>query len=162
MKTAIEIIDGRFPSHIKEVALEMKHAEESALKRAAWIYKTQVEEEFKSIGVDVLHQGTKYSDRLIDAVMMTKPKNGEIKFHILGIRNSKSGTFRARFFEGITKPRYQKFWNRNGKKVEFKKPRYTGVLNYHFFKEGIQRGDAEARKELNRILKIYIEKAFKK
>jgi hypothetical protein len=50
-----------------------------------------------------------FKDRLIDAVRVSKVEatGSELatKVHIMGVRSSGSGTFRARFFEGGTKPR---------------------------------------------------------
>ena len=50
-----------------------------------------------------------YKDKLIDAVRVSKVQStgDEVttKVHIMGVRSSGSGTFRARFFEGGTKER---------------------------------------------------------
>lgn len=50
-----------------------------------------------------------YKDKLIDAVRISKIKvDGDTvttKVHVLGVRSSGSGTFRARFFEGGTQAR---------------------------------------------------------
>lgn len=50
-----------------------------------------------------------FKDKLIDAVRVSKIKveGDEIKtaVHVLGVRSSGSGTYRARFFEGGTQPR---------------------------------------------------------
>lgn len=53
-----------------------------------------------------------YKDKLIDAIRVSKIKveGNEVrtKVHVLGIRSSSSGTYRARFFEGGTEPRETK------------------------------------------------------
>lgn len=60
-----------------------------------------------------------YKDKLIDAVRVSKVQStgDEVttKVHIMGVRSSGSGTFRARFFEGGTKERQSKSGKKLGK-----------------------------------------------
>ena len=60
-----------------------------------------------------------YKDKLIDAVRVSKVQStgDEVttKVHIMGVRSSGSGTFRARFFEGGTKERTSKSGKKLGK-----------------------------------------------
>lgn len=60
-----------------------------------------------------------YKDKLIDAVRVSKVQStgDEVttKVHIMGVRSSGSGTFRARFFEGGTKERVSKSGKKLGK-----------------------------------------------
>ena len=60
-----------------------------------------------------------YKDKLIDAVRVSKVQSSgdevTTKVHIMGVRSSGSGTFRARFFEGGTKERQSKSGKKLGK-----------------------------------------------
>ncbi len=60
-----------------------------------------------------------YKDKLIDAVRVSRVQStgDEVttKVHIMGVRSSGSGTFRARFFEGGTKERQSKSGKKLGK-----------------------------------------------
>ena len=76
-----------------------------ALTKAGNAIKKDAKQIFKSKLPKATHRGSKYSDRLIDAVRSSKIKNngiGELrlKVHTMGARKPSSGTFRARFFEG--------------------------------------------------------------
>ena len=63
-----------------------------------------------------------YKDKLIDAVRVSKVQStgDEVttKVHIMGVRSSGSGTFRARFFEGGTKERVSKKTGQKLGKIE--------------------------------------------
>ena len=60
-----------------------------------------------------------YKDKLIDAVRVSRVQSSgdevTTKVHIMGVRSSGSGTFRARFFEGGTKERVSKSGKKLGK-----------------------------------------------
>ena len=60
-----------------------------------------------------------YKDKLIDAVRVSRVQSSgdevTTKVHIMGVRSSGSGTFRARFFEGGTKERQSKSGKKLGK-----------------------------------------------
>lgn len=94
-----------------------------------------------------------YKDKLIDAVRRSKPQDGEVKVHILGTRNSGSGTFRLRFFEYPTK-RYQT--TKNGKK------KYAGSLAKYngFFQQGWATSKSDAETKMQQAYEKYIDKAW--
>jgi len=78
-----------------------------------------------------------YKDKLIDAVRISKIKvEGDTvstKVHVLGVRSSGSGTFRARFFEGGTQARETKSEYTDSLGRTYKKGKPLGrikALNY--------------------------------
>lgn len=158
MKSGIEIIENRIPSKLREIALQMDDIEGKALKRAAYVMRENIKKALISVLPKATEQNPKYNDRLVDGVVMTKPKNGMIYVHILGIRDSKSGTYRLRFFEGRTKDRYQKGTLKP--KKDFKKKRFTGYLDYKFFNDGVSRGTSPANKMLFEELDKRIQAAW--
>lgn len=84
-----------------------------ALGRVAKQYKSDVRNYFKSaLPAASRNSQSGYSDKLIDAVRVSriKAEGNEVstKVHVMGVRSSGSGTFRARFFEGGTRERLTK------------------------------------------------------
>ena len=84
-----------------------------ALGSVAAQYKETVKTSFQSeLPAATRHSQSGYKDRLIDAVRVSKVQSDsegvKTKVHIMGVRSSGSGTFRARFFEGGTQPRVTK------------------------------------------------------
>lgn len=89
---------------------EMRKALRSAVTTAASKLRGETRKVFRSVLPAAKSHSTKYNDTLLDAVKRSKveeTKQGEIsaKVHIMGSRNTGSGTFRARFFEKGTRPR---------------------------------------------------------
>ncbi len=81
-----------------------------ALGTVARDYKETTKNYFKSTMPTAARSSQHgYKDKLIDAVRISKIKvDGDTvttKVHVLGVRSSGSGTFRARFFEGGTQAR---------------------------------------------------------
>lgn len=101
-----------------------------------------------------------YNDRLEDAVMISKiepDESGELsqKVHIMGNRNSGSGTYRARFLEKGTKERVQT----KTAYVNFKKSRDLGRIQPMWFFKNAQ---AQVEPKLQSIYLNEIEKAIDK
>lgn len=107
-----------------------------------------------------------YEDKIEDAVMISKIDGsfGEElsqKVHIMGNRNSKSGTYRARFLEKGTKDRYARHGrNRNHELITLKKPKYLGHVSGKWFFKNAQNSVfpnlpsiymAELEKAINKI-----------
>lgn len=91
-----------------------------ALGTIAADYKKTVKEFFTgAMPVATRLSQSGYKDKLIDAVRVSKVQStgDEVttKVHIMGVRSSGSGTFRARFFEGGTKERVSKSGKKLGK-----------------------------------------------
>lgn len=89
---------------------EMRKALRQGVQNAANKLRGETKRVFRSALPAARHHNAKYNDTLLDAVKRSKveeTKQGEIsaKVHIMGTRNTGSGTFRARFFEKGTKPR---------------------------------------------------------
>lgn len=116
-----------------------------ALSKAGNAIKRDARKTFKSKLPKASHKGEKFSDRLIDAIRTSKIKNegtGELhlKVHTMGTRKSRSGTFRARFFEGGTRNRTQKPY------VDSLGRKYTHGRNIgrikplYFFNDSVSRG----------------------
>lgn len=99
-------------------AKEMKKALKTAITKAANSLKQATRKSLKTALPQSNVKGPKYNDKLTDAVMrskVTESRQHEIsaKVHIMGTRNTGSGTFRARFFELGTKlRRTRKGYNR--------------------------------------------------
>ncbi len=113
-----------------------------ALGTVAKQYKDTAKNYFKSeLPTATRSSQSGYADKLIDAVRVSKVKvegdEVKTKVHVMGVRSSASGTFRARFFENGTNPR------------ETKKD-YTDSLGRHY----------KAGKPLGRIRALnYFQKA---
>ena len=91
-----------------------------ALGTIAADYKKTVKNYFQTaMPVATRPSQSGYKDKLIDAVRVSKVQStgDEVttKVHIMGVRSSGSGTFRARFFEGGTKERQSKSGKKLGK-----------------------------------------------
>lgn len=103
----------------------------------------------------------KYNDTLAEAVLITKANltNAGRVVHALGTREKRSGTYRARFFERTTQPRYVKY--RHG--VKLKKKRYTGKLNgTFFFSKGVAQGKTQAQDQMAQFIQKIINDEIKK
>lgn len=104
--------------------------------RAGMYFKTQLESTIKNSDVDVTSvgrmnyakglwaSGKSYSDNLLDAVTgkFHKGKGFDpslFKVSMMGVGKAGSGTFRLRFFEDGTVPRYQTRISKTGKKYQF-------------------------------------------
>lgn len=71
---------------------------------------------------------------LTEGIRQSKTDNGKVVVHALGSGAPGSSTFITRFYEEVTKPRYNKFYR--GKKL--KKLKSTGqVGGLHFFKDTV-------------------------
>lgn len=156
-KSAFEIIDNGLEMSLKQVLKISERAEKSALKAGANVMKKSVKDKLIATGVKVMQRNPKYNDRLIDAVRVTKPRNGMIKVHILGTRKSKSGTYRLRFFES-PKNRYNK--KRHG--TPLRTPRDVGSLSKYngFFAAGVNASIPEVERKMDEAIAKYIEKAW--
>ena len=84
-----------------------------ALGSVAAQYKETVKTSFQNeLPAATRHSQSGYKDRLIDAVRVSKVQSDsegvKTKVHIMGVKSSGSGTYRAHFFEGGTEPRETK------------------------------------------------------
>lgn len=155
--TGFRITDYSLHDSLENVLKTMSRAENSALRKGANVMKKSVKKAVKATGLNVTSKNSKYTDRLIDAIRNTKPKDGYIKVHILGTKKTGSGTYRLRFFES-PKVRYQT--KVNGKNL--KKKRKLGSLSDFngFFSLGINSSQSETIQAMDLALEKYIEKAF--
>lgn len=124
----------------------------AALQAAASIIKDETKKQLSSAIPRASEHNPKYSDTLLDAVRSTKTLGDEISVHILGTNATGSGTYRTRFFEDVTRERYQKVVN--GKRLN--KNRYLGrVGGKKFFSTAISISAPQAMQEIqNRIDKL--------
>ena len=88
-------------------------AERNMLKIAGRKVQKYYKDRMKTMLPNATKRSSKYSDRLIDAIRMTKVKTNtdeiSLKVHTMGTRKPNSGTFRARFFNNSTEtPRQRK------------------------------------------------------
>lgn len=139
----IKIQTNDLNGYFKEMEEDIHKAKQSALRHAGLVLKNAIKQSFSTSGIKDTGKSGKYSDRLIDAIRQS-PVNGadtSVAVSILGVRDSSSGTFRLRFFEGGTKVRKQKTWNGN----PLKKKRNLGkISDYGFFASGVNTGWEQA------------------
>lgn len=135
---------------------EMTKAIKRALNAAAANLQAQTKTNLSSaIKSDTGGHG-KFSDRMIDAVRRNGAKGNYDEelysvVHIFGSYASSSGTYRARFLEKGTQPRYAKTYHGQ----PLKKPKYTGeVRPKWFFKSANQQIESQ-------LQNIYIEEINK-
>jgi hypothetical protein len=77
-----------------------------------------------------------------------------VTVHTLGTRAKTSGTYRASFFEGGTRKRYQKRYR--GRPLEHK--RYLGYIKpINFFMSAVTSASAQAMSEMEKILQEHIK-----
>lgn len=103
-----------------------------------------------------------YKDRLIDAVRQSQAEvHGDevtTKVHIMGVRSSGSGTFRARFFERGTKERMTKSEIKDSKGRTYKKGKKLGrIKSLNFFAQS-QNSLGNVTASLDEILTNLINK----
>lgn len=140
---------------------EMNKAVRSALKSGAVELKKQTQQDLtSSLKKRDNHPGM-YNDKIEDAVRIGKFDNDNfdedlyIKVHIMGTRNTGSGTYRARFLEKGTKERYAKTY----KKATLEKPRYLGSIQGKWFFKNAQ---GEVFPHIHQIFMDNIERAINK
>lgn len=154
---SFEILDNGHEYTLRELLKNAERTEKAVLRAGANVMKKSVKKELTNTGLDVYSKNPKYQDRLIDALRVTKPRDGEIKVHILGTRAKKSGTYRLRFFESA-----KKRYNLTKHGVPLKKKRKVGSLSRFngFFKRGIDSSSAEVQQKMDQTLQKYIEKIW--
>lgn len=108
--TIVTNADEVYDKFLELTTKEMRKALRKGVQNAANKLRGETKKVFRSALPAARHRNTKYNDTLLDAVRRSKveeTKRGEIsaKVHIMGTRNTGSGTFRARFFEKGTKAR---------------------------------------------------------
>lgn len=156
-EVGIHIIADTIGKSVDDVLKVMPKAENAALRAGANIIKRKTKKNLKATGINLHSVNSKYSDSLIDAVRVSKPQDGAIKVHVMGIREKTSGTFRLRFFEGGTKVRYNKTY----KGVHLEKKHKTGSIKaYNFFATALSSSDAEMTNAMDKALTKQIEKAW--
>lgn len=150
--------DYTLETRLQDILKDAEKAEKAALRAGGQLIKKNIRKEVGSTipGSKRNTSGT-FSDKLIDAVRVTKPQNGYIKYHILGVRSKNSGTFRLRFFES-SKMRYQT--KINGKALKTK--RKLGSLSKFngFFARGVAASQSELQPRMQAALEKYIKKAW--
>lgn len=130
----------------------------AALYSGASVLKEQTKENLSSALPASTHHNPKYSDTLMDAVRNSKTEGDVITVHILGTRNSTSGTYRTRFFEKGTKKRYQKTY----RGVKLKKKRYLGQLKpLNFFSSAIASSEAAVVAAMQKVMDNFMREAQK-
>ena len=154
MNDGISITHNDIDITIDTMKKEMPDVERSMLYAGAFLIKDKAKEEFVRKLPAATKSNPKYNDTLLDAIRLTKIDGGTITIHTLGSRDSSSGTYRARFFEGGTKDRYQK--TRNGNKL--KKKKFIGKISpLNFFGTAVQTMEGQAFSTMQKILDNYIE-----
>lgn len=144
--------DKVFESFLELSTKEMRKALRQGVQNAANKLRGETKKVFRSALPAARRRSSKYNDTLLDAVKRSKveeTKGGEIsaKVHIMGTRNTGSGTFRARFFEKGTKQRRtRKGYNRGS------------IAPLGFFATA----NASFQPEYNKILNNEISKAIER
>lgn len=110
--------DQVYNSFLNLTTKEMRKALRQGVQNAANKLRGETKRVFRSALPAARRHNSKYNDTLLDAVKRSKVEEnqrGEIsaKVHIMGTRNTGSGTFRARFYEkGTRQRRTRKGYNR--------------------------------------------------
>lgn len=153
---SFKIVDNGHLMSLNELLKTASRAENAVLKAGANVMKKHVKKALVATKLDIYSTG-KYNDRLIDALRVTKPRNGEIKVHILGTRKSGSGTFRLRFFES-DKTRYNKSFNGH----PLNKRRKVGSLSKYngFFAKGVNSSQSEMQTKMDMTLEKYMNRIW--
>ena len=158
-QAGIRWTDYTLETRLQDILKDAEKAEKAALRAGGQLIKKNVKKEVGSTipGSKRNNSGGTFSDRLIDAVRITKPHDGYIKYHILGSRSKNSGTFRLRFFESA-KMRYQT--KING--IKLKTRRKLGSLAKYngFFARGVAASQAQLQPTMQAALEKYIKKAW--
>ena len=131
-----------------------------ALTRGAIVLKDRTRQNLQSVLPASSNHNPKYNDTLQDAIRNSKVSIDQVTVHILGTRNSGSGTYRTRFFEGGTKSgtRYQK--TINGKRLKNK--RFVGRLNaLGFFSSAISSSGGEVINVMQQTINEMLDEANK-
>lgn len=131
-----------------------------ALTRGAIVLKDKTRQNLQSVLPASSNHNPKYNDTLQDAIRNSKVSIDQVTVHILGTRDSGSGTYRTRFFEGGTKSgtRYQK--TRNGKRLKNKK--FVGRLGaLGFFSSAISSSGGEVMNAMQQAINEMMDEANK-
>lgn len=154
MNDGVSITHDNLDISINAMKKELPDVERRMLLTGALTIRDKAKEQLIGVLPNVTKRSQKYNDSLVDAVRISKPDGGSITVHTLGVRDKGSGTFRARFFEGGTKDRYQKTFN--GKKL--KKKRLIGKISpLGFFSTAVQTAQGKAFANMQSVLDKYIE-----
>lgn len=155
--TGIKWTDLTLGKSLNEVLKVSDRAEKAALRAGGQLIKKRIRELVRSTIKGSTKSSGQFTDKLIDAVRITKPHDGYIKYHILGTRKAGSGTYRLRFFESATK-RYQT--KINGKPLN--KKRYIGSLSRFngFFEKGVNTAQGSLQPVMQSALEKYINRAW--
>ena len=145
-----------FDKFCKLTTDEMTYAVKRALRIGAREIRSKTQSNMTGSFLRRNNHPGKYNDRIEDAAMVGKVKGNfdsdlYIKVHIMGTRDDKSGTFRARFLEKGTQERY----NRKG----LKKERWTGSVSPMWF---FKKAQVQVGTNLDRIYLTEIDKAINK
>ena len=159
MGLEVNILD-TFNKFAELTAQEMTRATKKAVNRAAAELKSTTLSELQSTGISNA-PNPKYTDTLYKGIRMRKA--GKVMYdedvysvvHVLGSRDSGSGTFRLRFFENGTQDRYQQ--SIHG--TPLKKPRYVGKIKPEKF---FARANSSIEGQLSTIYMEEIDKAIEK
>lgn len=143
-------LENTFNSFMNLTSKEMQKTVKKVLKKGAVQLRDQTRENFKS-GIKThdnphWYDGKRitYSDEIEDAARVGKFSNDyedeqSITVHIMGSRDSGSGTYRARFLELGTRERYaRKGRNRKHELISLKKPRYLGKIQGRWYFKNAQ------------------------
>lgn len=146
-------VTGDFIGSLELMQERMPQIESDCLYAAARILKESARESFIKLMPSATHKSDKYSDTLADAVRFTRREGTSVKVHTLGTRDPSSGTYRARFFEGGTRKRYQKRY----RGVKLAKKRFLGRIEpVNYFMTGISSAYNKAIEEMQKILNQHI------
>lgn len=94
---------------------------------------------------------------LVEGIRQTKTEDGRVKVHALGSGAPGSSTFITRFYEEVTKPRY----NKNFKGKRLKKKRFTGAVGgLHFFQDTVNAYINKVTEHISNIISNRLEITF--
>ena len=151
-------IKGDLNWRIEKILRDVQKYAQAALYAGASVIKGATKSTFQSKLPAASQQNPKYSDTLLDAVRNSRTEGDVVTIHILGTRQSSSGTYRARFFENGTKYRKQRTWR--GKPL--KKRRNLGKLPaLRYFSSAVSSSETQAIAKMQEIINHLFENAYK-
>lgn len=150
-------ISGNLLKPLETLETELPRAEKRALYRSAYFLRDKIRQSLSNRVPKASVQNPKYNDTLLDAVQFTKVDGASLNVNAMGNRNSKSGTYRTRFFENDTRDRYQK--TRNG--IRLKKKKFLGhITGTHFFNDAVTANQGQVLNIMRDVISEYVQETY--
>lgn len=151
-------IKGDLLHSIEWLQLNGKRYFQAALYAGANVLVNQTKANLSSVLPKAANHNPKFIDTMMDAPRFSHTEGDVITVHVLGSRQSGSGTYRTRFFEDGTQDRYQKTF----KGIPLKKKRWLGKLPaLKFFSSAITSSQSQVNQAMIPIIERLMTNAQK-